>query len=143
MKLCRDCFILLESRISVIVLLYFQSFPLNSCVHLFDRLSRENWITLGSLSRHLFDFFFQVIIFDALVNVFCSLFIYSMIYLIRSIFISKLRFSPSYTTVHLYDVLKGEVRFHQNVNWEIRRWLDTPPRLQNINEMKISMNEKM
>ena len=41
-----------------------------------------------------------------------------MIYLIRSIFISKLRFSPSYTTVHLYDVLKGEVRFHQNVNWK-------------------------
>ena len=41
-----------------------------------------------------------------------------MIYLIRSIFISKLRFSPSYTTVHLYEVLKGEVRFHQNVNWE-------------------------
>ena len=36
----------------------------------------------------------------------------------RSIFISKLRFSPSYTTVHLCDVLKGEVRFHQNVNWK-------------------------
>ena len=41
-----------------------------------------------------------------------------MIYLIRLIFISKLRFSPSYTTVHLYDVFKGEVRFHQNVNWK-------------------------
>ena len=37
-----------------------------------------------------------------------------MIYLISS----KLRFSPSYTTVHLYDVFKGKVRFHQNVNWK-------------------------
>ena len=36
-----------------------------------------------------------------------------MIYLISS----KLRFSLSYTTVHLYDVFKGKVRFHQNVNW--------------------------
>ena len=42
-----------------------------------------------------------------------------MIYLIRSIFISKLWFYLSNTTAtHLYDVLKGEVRFHQNVNWK-------------------------
>ena len=59
MKLCRDLkFILLESQIPIFVLLYFQSFPWSSCVHLFDRLRRENWITRGSTLKTSIFFLF-------------------------------------------------------------------------------------
>ena len=71
----------LESRIPIIVLLYFQSFPLNSCVHLFDRLSRENWITLGSqdiysisFSSDLFRRFCFIMFFVSCLDIFYDLF---------------------------------------------------------------------